>query len=85
MSLSTRRLPPGAVNCRAGDYLVKQSGDSVWQVFEVEELIGIDRLFPIGDRDATEFIEERHARDSEPAMGRDEEDVRFARSGARGD
>jgi len=68
----TRQLPVGTVNCRSGDYLLKPEGEGVWKVFEVEALVAISLLLPIGDRTATEFIEERHALDSEVPMGMDE-------------
>jgi len=72
MSNATRQLPAGTVNCRSGDYLLKPAGEGVWKVFEVEAFVAISRLLPIGDRAATEFLEERHALDSERPMGMDE-------------
>jgi hypothetical protein len=72
MSDATRQLPEGTVNCRSGDYLITPAAEDVWKVFEVETLVAISRLLPIGDRTATEFIEEHHALDSERPMGMDE-------------
>jgi hypothetical protein len=72
MSNVTFKLPSGAVNCRSGDYLLQQTGAYVWKVFRVQELIALSRLLPIGGRDATEFLEERHAMDSQKPLGMDE-------------
>jgi hypothetical protein len=72
MGIVTFRLPSGAVNCRAGDYLLQRTNAHGWKVSRVQELIVVGRLLPIGGLAATEFIEERHAVDSERPMGMDE-------------
>jgi hypothetical protein len=72
MSKVTFQLPSGAANCRSADYLIQRTEANVWKVFQVQELIALSRLLPIGGRDATEFIEERHAMDSAKPLGMDE-------------
>jgi hypothetical protein len=72
MSNVTRQLPAGSVNCRSGDYLLKSSDEGAWKLFEVEAFVAVSPLLPIGDRAATEFLEESHAVDSELPMGMDE-------------
>jgi hypothetical protein len=68
---STFVLPLEAINCRPGDYLLKQEGPSRWRVLLVEGFALLEPLLPLGSRESREFIEEQHVRDSErpPLVG----------------
>ena len=65
MSATTLLLPPEAVNCRPGDYLLRRESPSRWRVLLVEGFALLSPLVPLGSPDSTEFIEEQHVRDSE--------------------
>jgi hypothetical protein len=64
-----RLLPSAAVRCNRGEYLLRPSAEGIWTVWLVEDFVALSRLLPIGDRDATEFIEQRLVGDSEPPAG----------------
>ena len=41
-----KRFPPGAVECRRGDHLLREEPDGRWRVYRVRDIVALERLVP---------------------------------------
>ena len=41
-----KRFPPGAVECRRGDHLLRQEPDGSCRVYRVRDIVALERLVP---------------------------------------
>ena len=57
-------FPPGAIQCRAGDYLLVKAAPSSWKVYQVEELFFMSRLGTMSYYGGLNVVEEMSIADS---------------------
>jgi len=66
-----RRFPPGALDCRPGDHVIRGS-DRAWGVDRIEDVVALERLLPLGPRDSASLVPQGDLLDSAPPAYLDE-------------